>query len=119
MINKTLAFAEEVLEVSFGFDIDAIWYNLEGRRPDLNYYEKIETFCYILKIAMRKGILKIALKGVFLEGTPEDIAQMFKSSFPVSEEKMHDALFFLNSEGKFWTPGGGVWICSDGDEIWT
>ena len=47
MTNKTLAFAEEVLEVSFGFDIDAIWYNLESRRPDLSHNEKVETFCYI------------------------------------------------------------------------
>ena len=119
MTNKTLAFAEEVLEVSFGFDIDAIWYNLEGRRPDLSYHEKVETFCYILKIAMEKGILKIALKGVFLEGTPQEISDRFKSSFPTSEEKMSDDLFCLDSDDNFWTPGGGVWICEDGDKIWT
>lgn len=65
MTNMSLEFAEEVLEVSFGFDIDAIWYNSEAHRPDLSYHEKIETFCYILKMAMEKGILKIANEGFF------------------------------------------------------
>ena len=119
MTNNTLEFAEEVLEVSFGFSTDAIWYNLEARRPDLSHNEKIETFCYIIKVAMEKGILKIASNGLFLKGSPSEMSEKFKSSFPVSEDKMSDVLFCLNSDGDFWTPGGGVWICSDGDEVWT
>lgn len=119
MTDAVLEFVEEILEVSFGFDIDAIWYNLEARRPDLSHYEKIETFCYILKVAMEKGILKIASDGVFLKGSPSEISERFKSSFPASEDKMSDVLFCLNSDDKFWTLGGGVWICDDGDEIWT
>ena len=119
MTNKTLEFAEEVLEVSFGLSTDAIWYNLEGRRPYLSHQEKIETFCYILKLAMEQGVLKIASDGVFLEGSPFEISERFKLSFPSSEDKMSDVLFCLDSDDNFWTPGGGVWICSDGDEIWT
>ena len=119
MINKMLAFAEEVIEVSFGFDIDAIWYNLEGRRPDLSYHEKVEMFCYILKIAIEKGVLKIAVDGFFLEGTSLEISEKFRTSFPASEDKMSDDMFCFDIDDNFWTPGGGVWICSDGDEIWT
>ncbi|WP_414502904.1 DUF596 domain-containing protein [Zymobacter sp. IVIA_5232.4 C2] len=119
MTDGILEFVEDILEVSFGFDIDAIWYNLEGRCNNLSYREKIEAFCYILKVAMDKGILKIANESVFLEGTSQEISDIFKSSFPASEDKMSDDMFCFDIDDNFWTPGGGVWICNDGDEIWT
>ena len=119
MTDKKLLFAEEILELSFGYCIDAIWYNIESRRPNYSHFEKIEEFCYVLKVAMKKGILRIANDGVFLEGTPESIAEIFKSSFPPSEKKMSDVVFCLDSDDNIWMPGGGVWICGDGDEIWT
>ena len=119
MTDNKLAFVEEVLELSFGYGIDAIWYNIETRRPNFSYSEKIEEFCYILKYAMERRVLKIADEGVFLEGTPQEISERFKSSFPASEEKMSDVLFSLDSDDNFWMPGGAVWICSDGDKIWT
>ena len=119
MTNNKLAFAEEVLELSFGYDIDAIWYNNESMCPEFGYFEKIDAFCYVLNMAMEKGILKIASEVSFLEGTSQEISDRFKSSFPISEEKMSDVLFCLDCNDNFWTPGGGVWICSDGDEIWT
>lgn len=37
----------------------------------------------MLKIAMEKGVLKIANEGVFLERTSQEIYDRFKLSFPV------------------------------------
>ena len=32
---------------------------------------------------------------------------------------MSDIVFCLDNNDNIWMPGGGVWICSDGDEVWT
>ena len=119
MNNYKSKLIRDVLELSFGYDIDAIWYNLDAKSIDYSYREKIDIFCEALETAIAKGDLKIANEGVFLKGTPRQISDQFKRAFPKDENDISDIMFCLDSDNNFWTPGGGVWIRKDGTEIWT
>ena len=63
---------EDIIKYSFGFTIDAIWNDLQYNYSYFSYKERIEKFSYILKKAMEKEILKLAIDGEFLEGSIED-----------------------------------------------
>ena len=116
---KNSEFYEDVINDCFGYTLGSIWDYFQYKEPILSYEERIDKFLYILRRAMTAGILKLAKEEVFLEETPQEISDRFKLSFPASEEKMSDVLFCLDSDDNFWIPGGAVWICSDGDKIWT
>lgn len=118
MMNDEMLY-EDIIKDSFGFTIDTIWDDLQYNHSYFSYKERVEKFSYILEKAMGKGILKLANEGEFLEGSIKDQAKKFKNSFPDDEKNMDEYIFGLDVNQKFWTPVGGVWICNDGDEIWT
>ncbi|WP_414502903.1 DUF596 domain-containing protein [Zymobacter sp. IVIA_5232.4 C2] len=110
---------KEFIEYNFGFNIGSIWDYVCDDFQCFSYEERIEEFSNILEKAMKSGILKLANSGEFLEGSIDDQVKKFKESFPDKEEDLFEFFFGLDVDGNIWAPGGGVWICSDGDEIWT
>ena len=110
---------EDVINDCFGYSLGAIWDYFQYREPVLPYEERIDKFLFILRRAMATGILKLANDGVFFDGSISEQLKKFEEGFPKKERDMHEFCFGLDIYGKLWFPGGGVWICSDGDEIWT
>ena len=110
---------DEFIEYNFGFSIGGIWDFVCDEYSERSYEERIDRFLFVLEKAMSSGILKLANKGVFLEGSIEEQVTKFKECFPDKEENINEYLFELNEQGDFWVPGGGVWVCEDGHEIWT
>ena len=110
---------EEFIEYNFGVNIGAIWDYVCDEYHTLSYEERIDEFSCILKKAMESGILRLANQGEFLEGAIKDQVEEFKKSFPDKEINIFEFFFGMDLDGNVWAPGGGVWICEDGDEVWT
>ena len=71
------------------------------------YMGRIELFCQVLKWLLFNMKMRLANHGIFLEGTPQEQVNIFKKSFPKTEEEM------LEKEHYWWyldeCPGGAVW----------
>lgn len=110
---------EEVIEDCFGYSLGAIWDYFEYNFLEDSYKERIDKFLFVLERSMTVGILKLADEGEFLDLSIQKQIDLFKRSFPEKEKDMCEFCFGLDVHGRLWAPGGGVWICSDGDKIWT
>ncbi|WP_155561140.1 DUF596 domain-containing protein, partial [Xylella fastidiosa] len=53
-----------------------------------------------------EGKLKLAEKGEFMTGTTEEQVEMFRKSFPASDEEMESGCWFFSDE----CPAGAVWV---------
>lgn len=116
MYTRELA---SLLEASFGFDIDAIWYNVCGRYENEPYSKRIDIFCDAVRKGLIEKRLKIVDSGAFLEGSPDELVFLFRKNFPEKECFINKALFSLDCNNNTWAPGGAVWITPNGKEIWT
>lgn len=72
-----------------------------------SYQNRINLFSSILEVILRRGAARIAKKGQFLSGSPEEQANQFKNAFPTTLEEMKekDAYWWYLDE----CPGGLVW----------
>ncbi|WP_155641444.1 DUF596 domain-containing protein, partial [Xylella fastidiosa] len=53
-----------------------------------------------------EGRLKLAKNGKFITGTTEELVEMFRSSFPASDEELDTGTWFFFDE----CPAGAVWV---------
>jgi hypothetical protein len=107
----------EIAYLTDGMGLHGAWFYITRDLPSLPE-AKLAFFC-ILKKLLDTGQIKLAKRGVYLEGTSEDLVQMFRDSFPLTEESVAhiggiENWFFADD-----CPGGAVWIRDDGTEEWT
>ncbi|AIC13362.1 DUF596 domain-containing protein [Xylella fastidiosa subsp. morus] len=75
------------------------------RDPD-SFEKRKNDFLFIVGKLLDEGKLKLAKKGEFINGTTEELVEMFRSSFPTSDEEMQRGTWFFFDE----CPAGAVWV---------
>ncbi len=122
--TKDGLFIRKIIHNNFGMTMTRIWFDIY---PDLadNLNEAKERFLYVLDFLLRQGIVKLANKGVFLNGTVEEQVQSFREQWP-SWDNFDNDLFYVtakpdkNGMYDIWPLGGLVWIDpDDGSYLWT
>lgn len=122
--TKDGLFIRKIINNNFGMTMTGIWFDIY---PDLadNLNEAKERFLYVLDFLLRQSIVKLANKGVFLNGTVEEQVQSFREQWP-SWDNFDNDLFYVtakpdkNGTYDIWIPGGLVWIDpDDGSYLWT
>lgn len=107
----------EIVELSAGFDVNALWLNMVHALPGSVFEECRAVFLQILRRLLTEGRVKLAADS-FLTGSVEEQVDAYTRAFP--EEDQRDAdIFWLTSKGECWVPGGLVWCFEDGREVWT
>jgi hypothetical protein len=75
--------------------------------------KRVDLFCEVVKAMLARHDIRIAKDGLFLERSPEEIADRFKLAFPQTSEEM------LEKDAYWWflddCPGGFVWYTDIGD----
>ncbi|MGY4697730.1 DUF596 domain-containing protein [Xylella fastidiosa subsp. sandyi] len=96
------------LSYLWGYIEDA--YATPPQKPDpASFEERKKDFLFIIGKLLDEGRLKLAKKGKFFTGTTEELVEMFRKSFPVSDEEMDlegAGLWFFMDE----CPAGAVWV---------
>ncbi|WP_419653909.1 DUF596 domain-containing protein [Xylella fastidiosa] len=75
------------------------------RDPAL-FEERKKDFLFMIGKLLDEGKLKLAEKGEFMTGTTEEQVEMFRKSFPASDEEMESGCWFFSDE----CPAGAVWV---------
>ncbi len=75
---------------------------------------RVDLFCEVVKAMLYRHDIRIAKDGLFLEGSPKEIADRFKLAFPKTSEEMFekDAYWWFSDE----CPGGFVWYTDTNDD---
>ncbi|WP_419653912.1 DUF596 domain-containing protein [Xylella fastidiosa] len=73
--------------------------------PD-SFEERKKDFLFIVGKLLEEGKLKLAKNGEFITGTTEELVEMFRKSFPTSDEEMEFGVWFFADE----CPAGAVWV---------
>ncbi|WP_419653908.1 DUF596 domain-containing protein [Xylella fastidiosa] len=82
-------------------------YATPPQKPDpASFEERKKDFLFIIGKLLDEGRLKLAKKGKFMTGTTEEQVEMFRKSFPTSDEEMEFGVWFFADE----CPAGAVWI---------
>ncbi|WP_419653905.1 DUF596 domain-containing protein [Xylella fastidiosa] len=71
-----------------------------------SFEERKKDFLFIIGKLLDEGRLKLAKKGEFIPGTTEELVEMFRKSFPASDEGMLLGAWFFADE----CPAGAVWV---------
>ncbi|MFN1124656.1 DUF596 domain-containing protein [Xylella fastidiosa] len=71
-----------------------------------SFEERKKDFLFIIGKLLDEGRLKLAEKGKFMTGTTEEQVEMFRKSFPASDEEMELGAWFFADE----CPAGAVWV---------
>ncbi|ALQ96665.1 DUF596 domain-containing protein [Xylella fastidiosa] len=96
-----------------GLALDSLWSHV-GRAhgiiasqvdPD-SFEERKKDFLFLIGKLLDEERLKLAKKGKFMTGTTEEQVEMFRKSFPASDEEMELGCWFFFDE----CPAGAVWI---------
>ncbi|MCH7234869.1 MAG: DUF596 domain-containing protein [Xylella fastidiosa subsp. multiplex] len=72
-----------------------------------SFEERKKDFLFLIGKLLDEGRLKLGnRKGEFINGTTEELVEMFRSSFPASDEEMEFGVWFFLDE----CPAGAVWV---------
>ncbi|KQH73056.1 DUF596 domain-containing protein [Xylella fastidiosa subsp. sandyi] len=101
---------------NLGGALDGLWScirRIHGVAPHqedpASFEERKNDFLFLIGKLLDEGRLKLAEKGKFFTGTTEELVEMFRSSFPASDEEMDlegAGLWFFMDE----CPAGAVWV---------
>ncbi|KAJ4852041.1 DUF596 domain-containing protein [Xylella fastidiosa subsp. multiplex] len=96
-----------------GWALDGLWscieniYGITGTKKDPDSFEeRKKDFLFMIGKLLDEGKLKLAKKGEFITGTTEELVEMFRKSFPTSDEEMEFGVWFFSDD----CPAGAVWI---------
>lgn len=107
-----------VLTRSRGYSMGSLWQSLdvELTGSGRSFKEQTGLFFSLLSSLLRKGEIRLALDGQYIEGELEEQLQGLRLVWPISKHELDEdmGLWFLVS-----APAGIVWIASDGPETWT
>ncbi|MDD0930412.1 DUF596 domain-containing protein [Xylella fastidiosa subsp. morus] len=71
-----------------------------------SFEERKNDFLFLIGKLLDEGRLKLAEKNEFITGTTEELVEMFRKSFPASDEEMEFGVWFFADE----CPAGAVWV---------
>ncbi|UIX81023.1 DUF596 domain-containing protein [Xylella fastidiosa] len=96
---------------SLGGAFPSLWNRIKMAHTDLqedpaSFEERKKDFLFIIGKLLDEGRLKLAKKGEFITGTTEELVEMFRKSFPTSDEEMEFGVWFFSDD----CPAGAVWI---------
>ncbi|WP_058570038.1 DUF596 domain-containing protein [Xylella fastidiosa] len=96
-----------------GGALDGLWSYIEDsyatppQKPDpATFEERKNDFLFMIGKLLNEGKLKLAEKGEFITGTTEELVEMFRKSFPNSDEEMEFGVWFFSDD----CPAGAVWV---------
>ncbi|ALR05310.1 DUF596 domain-containing protein [Xylella fastidiosa] len=96
-----------------GGALDGVWYQIgyahgiTGIQVDpASFEERKNDFLFLIRKLLDEGRLKLAKNGEFIPGTTEELVEMFRSSFPASDEELETGTWFFFDE----CPAGAVWV---------
>lgn len=83
-------------------------------RNAITFADRREIFFWLLEGALESGQLRLIKKGEYLTGTPQQLVQRFRESFPKSnfpfpEDPELDASYWFYGIGKPEVPAEAVW----------
>ncbi|WP_049870488.1 DUF596 domain-containing protein [Pseudomonas cremoricolorata] len=107
----------QIAELGEGFDVNALWLNLAQALSQSGFEERKTLFLQLLRRLLTEGRVKLAADS-FLTGSVEEQVDAYLQAFP-DEGQLDEDVFWLNSKGECWVPGGLVWCFEDGREVWT
>ncbi|ALQ98144.1 DUF596 domain-containing protein [Xylella fastidiosa] len=103
---------DEICEM-LGGPFSFLWGYIENayatppQQPDpASFEERKKDFLFLIGKLLDEGRLKLAKKGKFMTGTTEEQVEMFRKSFPASDEGMLLGAWFFADE----CPAGAVWV---------
>ncbi|MDD0943790.1 DUF596 domain-containing protein [Xylella fastidiosa] len=76
------------------------------QRDPASFEERKKDFLFLIGKLLDEGRLKLAKNGEFMTGTTEEQVEMFRSSFPASDEELETGTWFFFDE----CPAGAVWV---------
>ncbi len=83
-----------------GGALDGLWsyirrmHGIPPHQEDLaSFEERKNDFLFLIGKLLDEGRLKLAKKGEFITGTTEELVEMFRKSFPTSDEEMEFGSF--------------------------
>ncbi|ALR05211.1 DUF596 domain-containing protein [Xylella fastidiosa] len=76
------------------------------QRDPASFEERKNDFLFLVGKLLDEGKLKLAKNGEFIPGTTEELVEMFRSSFPASDEELDTGTWFFYDE----CPAGAVWV---------
>ncbi|WCF27361.1 DUF596 domain-containing protein [Xylella fastidiosa] len=98
---------------SLGGALDGLWdsvgyaYGVSPIQVDPDSFEERKNdFLFLIGKLLDEGKLKLAKKGEFMTGTTEEQVEMFRKSFPASDEGMLRGAWFFADD----CPAGAVWV---------
>lgn len=111
---------KDILNRAKGVPLNELFRQFQIKYGDI--YEKPEIkemFLEFMTKIVESGELRLALKGKYLEGTPQEQIDKFRQAWPESYDKNDpdkdiDLLWWFCQ-----APAGAVWIYPDGYEEWT
>ncbi|KQH73190.1 DUF596 domain-containing protein [Xylella fastidiosa subsp. sandyi] len=96
-----------------GGALDGLWdsvayaYGISPAQEDpASFEERKNDFLFLIGKLLDEGRLKLAEKNEFITGTTEELVEMFRKSFPTSDEEMEFGVWFFADE----CPAGAVWV---------
>ncbi|ACB93610.1 DUF596 domain-containing protein [Xylella fastidiosa subsp. fastidiosa] len=82
-------------------------YATPPQKPDpASFEERKKDFLFLIGKLLDEGRLKLAKNGEFIPGSTEELVEMFRKSFPASDEEMELGAWFFADE----CPAGAVWV---------
>ncbi|UIX81030.1 DUF596 domain-containing protein [Xylella fastidiosa] len=76
------------------------------QRDQASFEERKNDFLFLVGKLLDEGELKLAKNGEFIPGTTEELVEMFRKSFPASDEELDTGTWFFYDE----CPAGAVWV---------
>ncbi|ALQ95740.1 hypothetical protein XFUD_12040 [Xylella fastidiosa] len=94
------------LSFLWGYIGDA--HGIHPQRPDpASFEERKKDFLFLIGKLLDEGRLKLGnRKGEFINGTTEELVEMFRSSFPASDEELMKGTWLVTEE----CPFIAVWV---------
>ncbi|UIX81324.1 DUF596 domain-containing protein [Xylella fastidiosa] len=93
------------LNFLWGYIRDA--YGIHPHQLDpASFEERKKDFLFLIGKLMDEGRLKLAKNDEFMTGSTEEQVEMFRKSFPASDEEMELGCWFFFDE----CPAGAVWV---------
>ncbi|ARO69782.1 hypothetical protein B9J09_11870 [Xylella fastidiosa subsp. pauca] len=96
-----------------GGALDGLWsyirraHGIPPHQEDLGSFEERKNdFLFMIGKLLDEGKLKLAENGEFITGTTEELVEMFRKSFPTSDEEMEFGVWFFSDD----CPAGAVWV---------
>ncbi|ALR05313.1 DUF596 domain-containing protein [Xylella fastidiosa] len=109
LTQEQIDFIYEDLEHPLHFlwsDIERVHGIIGTKKDPDSFEERKKDFLFIIGKLLDEGRLKLAKKGKFMTGTTEEQVEMFRKSFPASDEEMELGAWFFADD----CPAGAVWV---------